>query len=433
MRSGQRRGRGLSLRPSGLLWAVWTCAIALSLTTSAAHAAPRVAYIDPHDAVLSARIRGQTQDLPLRLQLVRVTATEPPTQLSLQVVGRAEHADFVVQVSTRSDGAHVVYVYDAQLREVRVRETPAPARSDRFSRSASAETVALIVRGELTNALAARKAKARGEGTEAGGVHAGTPEPSTAQPTVTQPIAGSGASEPPPTHTTNPNHTDASSEPTKPVTHIAEPAAGARGTDTQSDSEPDADDGAAATNPVVLTLGLGARGSIAGPQSALLGLVLTLQLRTTHAVFGVALHRTLRDRIDTDAVLIYLQQSAVSAVGMGRWQLLPQLELDLGANAGITFYERSSRKRDLTDVDWSTTGDRTSFSAHLGLTGELRWAFTHSLGLSVLCGITFLLRPVRFEYGYGAEPSANMRDQLSHLSTLEPWVALSLSADLLSF
>jgi hypothetical protein len=125
-------------------------------------------------------------------------------------------------------------------------------------------------------------------------------------------------------------------------------------------------------------------------------------------------------------VLIELRQHAISAVGMGRWPLLPQLELDLGVDAGATLYERRSSSRDMA---WQTTGDYTSFSAELGALAELRWAFTHRLGVSILCGIDLLLRPVGFAYS----DSLSQREILSQLSRLEPWVALSLSADLLSF
>jgi hypothetical protein len=183
-----------------------------------------------------------------------------------------------------------------------------------------------------------------------------------------------------------------------------------------------------------LAVSLAARGSIAGPQSTLLGLVLTPQLRTTYVTVGVALRTTLRNRIDTDPVLIDLRQHAISAVGMGRWRLSSRLELELGANAGITFYERTSQSRDPADPEWQLTNkNHTSLSAHLGLLGELRWTFTHSLGLSVLCGIEIPLRPVSFDFSYATGPDSTERSKLSHLNGLEPWVALSLSADVFSF
>lgn len=369
MRSGQVSALARLLRACIFL--------TLVLRAGAAAADARVLCVDPHDPELVARIRGQSRDLPVSLQLIAAELSDPPTLTELDRAARAHGADFVVQVHAMTDEAQVIYVYDAGRHQLQVRSAPRPRRAARLSRSAAAETIALIVRGELRAALEAREQDRASDAPAPDGVAPiistkREPEPEPSPAPVADPV---------------PDLPD-------PGEHIATGAA----------------------------LSAGLRGSLPGDSRVFISPLVVVQWRAERVAVGIAASTSLLSRARHQGLIIDLHRHGLSAEVLWRGVFSPELELDLGANVGVSMYRRATRTS--LAATWRTEAPKMPISGSLGPMAELRWSFTRSVGLSVRAGLDVLLSPLQFDAGAVDDDGA--RYEVSHLSRLEPWLALTL-------
>ncbi|MEY4577171.1 MAG: hypothetical protein RL701_1874 [Pseudomonadota bacterium] len=354
---------------------MWSLFMMLALPQRV-YAEPRVVCVDPQDAELRARIRGQTRDLALEFVFVAETANA-----DLALFAERNAASFVVEVRALTGGVREVSIYDAVTRELRTRRAEPPGRAERFSHSAVAETIALIVRGELTAALSARESAENQ-----------APPATTNAPPLTTPA---------------------------PARTPTVPAADSGGATR-------APKGPADVSPRLFTLAAGIRASLPGAGRVFVSPELSARLRVTPVVIGLTVNTALRSRANVGGfnIDLYKHSLSVEALGVFALSAAPALELALGLNAAAIMYRRAQAATG--DARWEPTDGKTSLSASLGALSELRWSFTHSFGLSVRVGLDVNLRPLWLQ----TAGSPEMTNELSYLQRLEPWAALHLFADL---
>ncbi|QRK10494.1 hypothetical protein JQX13_10595 [Archangium violaceum] len=144
----------------GLIQRVIVCVLVSGSASSAAHAEPWSAVLrtsSPEDEALEGRIRGQISDLPLVLKVD--PGPEPGPDAAEQwraVVALAEHhqARAVIWFS-HTPRALVIHIAEPATRRMLVRRLQHQEPPTTLSRSATAETAALVVRSAL-KALDAR-------------------------------------------------------------------------------------------------------------------------------------------------------------------------------------------------------------------------------------------------------------------------------------
>lgn len=144
----------------GLIQRVIVCILVSGSASSAAHAEPWSAVLrtsSPEDEALESRIRGQISDLPLVLKVD--PGPEPGPDAVEQwraVVALAEHHQARVVLWFRhTPGTLVIHIAEPATRRMLVRQLQHPEPPTALSRSATAETAALVVRSAL-KALDAR-------------------------------------------------------------------------------------------------------------------------------------------------------------------------------------------------------------------------------------------------------------------------------------
>jgi hypothetical protein len=415
MRSGHGSGPGCHGSLSALAALVWGV---LTLCGAVAVAQPQVACVHPGNPELVARIRGQTRDLQIRLTYVNAQLGTSPTPEQLQALATQHAAQLVVQVSTASDGGHAVLVYDAERRVLRRRNVPAASRKERLSRSAAAETIALIVRGELSDALRAR-----------------TPDPEPETTTAPSPAAAAGG-EATTTGAAGNTGVAASSTPAAPATRGADAkltqSADERASLPPTAAAPDTprtrDDGQY-TGPSWLApqgfvLGLGASATYARTDRLFVAALLAVSLRFSHFNLGLSASTSLNDEAQTHTLTIGLREHTASAEIMLRLPLANRLELSAGPGAGVVIHQRRVIS---TDPSWLLGDDRTHISAALSVRAELRVRLTQHIGTAVRAGLDYMLRPLRFNTATEADPGVSR--EVSRLNSLAPWATLLLCVD----
>jgi hypothetical protein len=337
---------------------------------SQAAAAPRVVCVDPQDSQLVARIQGQTRDLGIELAWLADDSRSVPTAPGLAELAQRSAAEYVVVVQPSAAGGLTVYVYDAARKLLRERAVPPARDGEHLAASTMAETAALIVRGELSAALALAKEEAETKASAPAPPPPPAPEP--APPT------------PPP--------------------HVAPPPAAPR-------HEP------------VLSLAAAIRVSAPGAGLWLGGAGLGVRLGWSVLELGVLVGTTLPADLQQEALRVSLRRHDLELEAFARLRLAPQLALLLGAGAGVVVY---ARKTQSTGSAQMKTPDNASWSALLGPRAELRWQFAHSVSAAARVGVDFIPQPTHLTY----QNPDQTRASLGELVAYEPWAALGLVVDI---
>ena len=416
MRSGHL-GRGA--------WLAWTILCTSLCVTSVEAQSPVVcaAFDDPE---LLARIRGQTRDLPISLVSAPSAEVSHPTAEQLQAIARERAAEFVVSVDQEPNGARTVYVFDARASELRVRTAPAPDRKHRFARSAAAETVALIVRGELSDALAAHASQQ---------VHAKPVEQST--PIAQNPPERAGPSTAPgpsgfdkvasTAQETRPSTTKPAEKPARDQeASAAEPAEDSEPEhENEDEDEDEPETGDAVTSFSLgapqLSLELAARASTPIDSRYFLGAGLSLRLSFDYFSVGVTGSTTLPDRAEIQSLALTLREHGVGLDMLARLPLTAAFELGMGAAGRWLFYRRSAES---SSSEWNPEPADTSSTFAVGPQAELRWQLVQHLGVSVRIGLDVLLSPVSWRYRLDTNPRD--RIELEQQNRTQPWLSVGV-------
>jgi hypothetical protein len=149
---GSRARTGARARAAQLL----ACLLWFCLAPLCARAEPlRVLLLGAPEAELTARVHGQTRDLPLVLQVVDPGAALDSTQAAQ--LGREHAAQVVVWSEATGSASLRIYVLDLDSGALRARDVVAHER-ETLAASTTAEIAALVVRSELSGSLAERDA-----------------------------------------------------------------------------------------------------------------------------------------------------------------------------------------------------------------------------------------------------------------------------------
>jgi hypothetical protein len=400
MRSGHL-GRGA--------WLAWMI-LCTCLCVTSVHAQSPVVCAAFDDAELLARIRGQTRDLPI--SLISATADlSHPTATQLQAIARERAADFVVSVDQDPNGSRTVYVFDARAEELRVRTAPAPDRKHRFARSAAAETVALIVRGELSDALAAR-ASQQAQAAQAAKEIAQTPPPPARAPAASTP--SNTTSQPITRPTSKPAEKPAQNEAR--AEELTEQAS-----EPEPEPEPDNTTSSISLGPPQLSLELAARASTPIDTRYFLGAALHLRLSFDYFSVGVTGSTTLADRAEIQGLALTLREHGVGIDALAHLPLTAAFRVGLGATGRWLFYRRSAESG---RSEWTPEPADTTSTFAIGPQAELRWQFAQHLGMSVRIGLDVLLRPV--SWNYRLDTNARVPIELERQNRTEPWVSVGV-------
>lgn len=393
---------------------VWGALTLCAAVPHRAAAQPQVACVDPGNPELVSRIRGQTRDLPIRLAYVRAELQASPTAQQLHALAVQHHAQLVVQVSTLPGGAHAVLVYDEERSTLRRREVPAPSRRERLSRSAAAETIALIVRGELTDALRAR-----------------TPEPDVSAPAEQSSTPSTNATPTRETSGTTPSTSPAQAdrpatpEVTQPPARTAPPPTAARSEEPPPLSAAP-DTGPSWLAPTGFSLGLGPRVTFASSEHVFASALLAVAVRFRHADLGVNASTSLKDDEHAETLTIRLREHTISGELMLRIPLAQRFTLSLGPGAGVLIHQRRTITTALTS--WLPRDDRTHTSATVGARAALQLDISRHISAALRVGVDYMLRPLVFEFSSEANPGISY--EISRLNKLAPWATLLLVAQL---
>ncbi|HET8937967.1 MAG TPA: hypothetical protein VFN67_31200 [Polyangiales bacterium] len=384
-----------------------------------------VAGID--DAELLARIRGQTRDLPISLITDASPALSRPSAARLQNIANEHAADFVVSVEQEPSGARVVYVLDARASELRVRAAPAPQRRHRFARSAVAETVALIVRGELADALAARASQSKERPSSESSAASNTTQPGRSAPAN---AARSEASQ-------EPTRTETTPQPqSKPRPKQPEPEPRKPEQEPRDEHEPEAElepenpwhsDGPPNTWFIPTQVSLELAGRVSTPITGRYFTGGSLSLRCTFESIsiGVTGATSLANRAHIQGLTLRLREHAIGFDAFVHLPLPAGFYAALGASGRWLFYQRNASSG---DVDWQPEPADTSTTFAVGPQLELRWQLAEHLGVGVRFGLDVLLKPVSWRYRLDTNRSVPV--ELEHQNRTEPWLSLGIYGSL---
>lgn len=376
------------------------------------------------DAELLARIRGQTRDLPIRLVPAPDESVTQPTAAQLLTIARSHKAEFVVSVDQEPGAARVVYVFDALTSELRVRTAPAPDRKHRFGRSAAAETVALIVRGELSDALAVREEREAAEshgtdtpaapGRNSASVNAPPEQPSQrAQATPADEPAAPPATPP---KRAEPRRKPARTQRVEAVPDEPEPA---------PEQEPEPASTGSWLDGSQLSLELAGRASMVVARRYFFGGALGLRWTLRNLSLGVTGSMSLADSAERQGLTLSLREQTVSAEALGHVPLSAALTAGFGIAGRLSFYRRTASSADPT---WKPQPSETSTTAALGPLAELRWQLQQHIGIGIRIGLDVLLRPVTFRYRLDTNTSDPV--ELERQNRVAPWLSLGVYGSL---
>jgi hypothetical protein len=379
--------------------------------------AAEVACAAPHDPELVARVTGQTRDLPLRLRWVELGLDPHPTAAQMARAAREQQVQLVVAIRGNASVGQTVYVYDAEHDALRTRRV-APSKRDRMSRSAAAETVALIVRGELSAALADRRAEAERAASTAAisGVSGGTTGSGGGSAPSTSSAAASATHAPPPQPAT------AARKQTE-----ARPAEReARSEPTEVEPEPTPSQLTAANpfaglfdGPLTLALAAGMRTALPVADHVLWSPSLAVQLRLAHLGFELHGSTSFTAHLAQDSVRIALRRHAFGAALFANWRVGDDIDVALGPAIDLAFMQRTTVA---TGDDLMKTVDHTPATVTLAALADVRWRFLPRVGVSARIGLDFPLHPLLFAYG--------AKRELARESSVAPWALARLFVDI---
>lgn len=314
------------------------CLIWLAIAPPLARAEPlRVLLLGAQQAELTARVNGQTRDLPLLLEVVDPRA--PLDREQAERLGREHAAQVVVWAEATGNASLRVYVLDLESAELRTRDVVAPER-ETLAASTTAEIAALVVRSELTGSLAERDAARAAAASSAPPPPAPAPEPAPVPPEPASPA-------PPPAPAPGPWLLAAGYRLSMPIAYELGQA------------------GAFALRRDVGSFAIGVGAYAAGP----------LRL----------------ERADTQ---VRVQRFGLRLEAL--WgATLTHARLWVGAAAGCT---GSARSTQAVADDQRRAPDALSWSGNLGPLTELHWQPVRYLGLYLSLGVDFVLWRTKFAY-----------------------------------
>jgi hypothetical protein len=391
------------------------------LIPHAAHAqltAAEVVGAAPHDAELVARVSGQTRDLPLHLRWAELALDAHPSSAQLSTAAREQHAEFVVAIRGNASAGQTVYVYDAKHDALRTRRM-APSKRDRMSRSAAAETVALIVRGELNALLADREAEAARE-------HVDSPAAVSGSSGV---VKGSGGDT---TSSIAPASTAANTVATRTPRALPKRPTPARSEARHIGSEPEVPDEPSTSQltaanpfagmfegPLTLALAAGMRAGLPIAEHVLWSPNLALQLRLLHLGFELHGNTSFTAHLASDSVRIALRRHAFGAAIFASWRIGNDIDVALGPALDLALLQRTTVA---TGEGLMKTADRSATTVTVAALADLRWRIVPRVGVSVRIGLDFPLHPLLFAYGADRE--------LARQRSYEPWALASVFVDI---
>jgi hypothetical protein len=317
----------------------------------------QVLLLGAPDAEIAARVRGQTRDLPLLLEVA-----EPPAPLdraAAEQLGREHAAQVVVWSEPRDSAGLRVFVLDIESGELRERDVAAPTR-EALAASTTAEIAALVVRSELTGLIAERDAAL---------ARAAAPAPPQPAPSPPEPIRRA-----------------------PPAPAPAPPPPRAPG-------------------PWLLGAGYRISRPLAGEPSHAGALALRRDIgRFAVGVDGYAARALELASGDTEA---RLRRFGFRLAALWGARPSAHTRVWLGAAAGCAATVRHTQA--LGDQQRATK-DRLTWAGVLGPFGELHWQPVPALGLSLSIGVDIVLGRTKFTY-----EDAGQEQPLGALEHLDPW------------
>jgi hypothetical protein len=326
---GSRAARVLSLALAlGLAWSVGGFPWAASGIASAQER-PVAALVGPVSPQIVARVRGQTADLPWRVEVLDVDESLSPEARALEAARRSDARLAFVVLTEEPTRVVLVRVQPAVEVETRL---VASASEQRLGDSARAEAISLIIRGALTAAALP-------------GAQAAPIDPAPIDPPEGRapgPIDAPG-------------------------------------------------DGAASSVRLGAQVFAGAGVSVDGHAPlASLGPRLRASLLVEDCSLGVEVHLSTPERLtSTDLVLTLLRLELHAAFAV-TWHPAPAVSLGIGAGAGATLFERTTRE---TGPALEATASRWLASPSAALEARLGWLLDAHVGLELSLGILALIAP----------------------------------------
>lgn len=314
-----------------LLWSlVWSASAVVSFAS--AQETPVATLVGPISPQIVARVRGQTADLPWRIEVLDVDPSLS-CEARAQEAARVSSARLAFVVMTE-EPTRVVLVRLEPALEVETRLV-ASAGEQRLGDSARAEAISLIIRGALTaEPLHDREPEA---------------EPAANAPTRTDP-ADEGA---------------------------------------EIDTAPS--DGGASSVRLGAHVFAGAGVSVDGHAPlASLGPRLRASLAVEDWLLGVEVHLSTPERLTSTDLVLALLRIELHAAFAVTWQPAPALSLAIGAGAGATLFERTTRE---TGPALEATASRWLASPSVALEARVGWLLDAHVGLELSLGILALVAP----------------------------------------
>jgi hypothetical protein len=273
--------------------------------------------------------------------------------------------------------------------------------------------VALIVRGELSDALSARASESKNT-------------PSRA------PDVGTAAAEVAST-TSTPVRSPASKNTAAPrVATAPKPAVQLRAAETEetdSAEEPDVSRAYAgprfSLGPSQLSLELAGRVSSAVAGRYFFGAALNLRLSFDHFSVGITGSSTLADRAVLQGLTLTLREHGVGVDVLGHVPLSASFRVGLGAAGRWLFYRRNAASG---DPGWQPAPAGTATSFAVGPQLELRWQLAQHLGLGIRIGLDVLLRPVSWRYRLDTNPRVPV--ELEAQNRVASWLSVGVHGSL---
>jgi hypothetical protein len=312
-----------------------------------------------------------------------------------------------------------------------VRTAPAPDRKHRFARSAAAETVALIVRGELSDALAARASQqvdaAKASSPErAGTTNAPAIEPN--QSSTSPPVARAANTKTPQKPAVNSEPSTREAEKASEQEAQEEPDAEAQ-LEPEPEPEPEPEgtsaDGSSWLSPRQLSLELTGRASTPIDGRYFIGIALNLRLSFDYLSIGVTASSTLANRAEIQALTLTIREHGIGIDVLAHLPLTAAARIGLGAAGRWLFYRRSAQSG---NPEWNPEPADTSSTFALGPQAELRWQLANHLGVSIRIGLDVLIRPVSWRYRLDTNPRVPI--ELERQNRSEPWLAVGVYGSL---
>lgn len=428
MRSGH-----LGLHRAWLAWAL-VCVLG---HIAPAHAQTPVLCTGACDGALFARIRGQTRDLPIRLINAPREGLRQPSAERLQEFAAEHAARFVVAIERAPSGARAVYVYDTRSRDLRVRGAPPPARRDRFGRSAASETVALIVRGELSDALKARasdvqRGSAPTETTSSTASQPGTGprDASTERAGEAATVSNDARQAPQRTGQSSDTHPAATATPAQPSGTRPSPRQSpsrerqSADTDGLPQTASDTTSASAWLQPVGVTFELAARLSTPNEQRYFVGPNLCARLFMGALSLGMSGSVSMESRSVVRGLELSLREYTLGLEALAHLQLTRTLRGGLGIAGRWLFYRRQTAAT-AGASDWALEPARIATSLAVGPLLDLRWQLAQHLGMTLRIGLDIVLRPLSLRVR--SQQNGNLLQELERMRRLEPWITLGAS------